>query len=265
MRSLVLRDASRDTTPAQQVRFVARVLREAFALLASAPLDLLLVVVGLYLLGALLALDPELLLLSLVPDFVAAGILTAGLLGRPAARGARASIAQLGPRISVLVAQTLLVLLMIIPLAVVAGLLSFVLIAVVGPALGVSFEDLPTTNPLDPPPGAEALGLIFLAMLGLVFLPVFGRLIPSQAIVLEEDLGPTESLRRSWAMTRGRTIATAMLSLLAFVPGLLLSFVLPVGTVTLLATLPAILFVAVGVAVYRELAARAAPAPPSAA
>lgn len=244
-----------------RVRFVGRTFRDAFRSLAAAPLDLLLVVVALYLLGALLALDPGLLVLSLIPDFVAAGILTAGLLGRPAARGARAAIAQLGPRLSALVGQTLLVLLMIVPLAVVAGLLSFVVAAVAGPALGVSVQDFPSTNPLDPPPGAEALGLIFLAVLGVVFLPVFGRLIPSQAVVLNEDLGPTDSLRRSWAMTRGRTLAATALSVLAFVPGLALSFLVPAGTATVLATLPAILFVAVGVVVYRELATTSAASP----
>ncbi len=235
------------------MKFVGRVLPRAFRLLRDAPLDLLLVVVALYLVGAFLALDPSLGLLSLLPDFAAGALLTSGLLGRSAPDGARASIARLGPRLPSLLGQVLLVLLMLIPVSLVAAVVAFVLVVLAAPGLGVSLEDLAAADPFNPSPAVQRMSPLFLAALGLVVLPFFGRLMPSQAIVIDQHVGPAESIRRSWRITRRRTLATALLGLIGFVAGFAVYSIVPPATATFLAILPAATFVAVGVAVYDEL------------
>ncbi|MBA2316125.1 MAG: hypothetical protein H0V87_12115 [Chloroflexi bacterium] len=233
--------------------FVGRVLRDAFRLLSIAPPDLLLVVVAMLLVGAVLANDPGLGLLGVTWDFAGVTLLVGGLVGRPAPDRLPAAASRVARRIVAVIGQTLVLIAIFLGVAAVAGVISIPVVAVAGPSVGLSIEDLATFDLLDPPPAQRTLGLVLLSIMGLLFALVFGRLLPAQAIVLEREVGAVASIRQSWALTRGRTLACAALMFLVTVAGSVIVALLPSGPGAILGVLPAVFGVAVGVAVDRQL------------
>jgi hypothetical protein len=235
------------------VRFIGRVLRDAFRLLAAAPPALILAVAAVHLLGAVLLLDDSLGLLGVAADFAATTLLVGGLVGIPEPDGLRAALSRIALRIGPLVRQYLLLIPLFIGLALLATALLAIVIAIAGPTFGVSMQDLTAIGGA-PTSGLRAVNIIFVALLALVFVPFLARLMPATAIVIDRPVGAIDSIRQSWSATRGRTIACAILFLMFTVPGWLVILVLPRTPATFLAILPTVLGVAAGVAMYRAVA-----------
>lgn len=237
--------------------FIARVLRDALRLLVAAPVDLIVAVAVVLLVGAILSLSRSLGLFGLMFHFAGSTLLTAGLLGRPTPDRLPAAVARLARRIVPAVGQVLVVTLLLIGVGLLYGTIVAVLSLILPPDFRDSLTEVGTT-PLHPITTAS------LVVLAIVIAWISGRLLPSAGLVLDRDVGAFESLRLAWSATRRRAIACAALFVIVTAPSYLFFLVLPADLATFLAIFSLVAAVATGVAAYRVLmpdlpAAEAAP------
>jgi hypothetical protein len=232
------------------MRFIGSSLRDAARLLVAAPVDLMLGVAALFILGALLTVTGASPILGLVLNFLGSTLLGAGLVGRPTPDGLAAAGTRLGRRLTPALGQVVLAILGIGALIVLVALVQGVLLAFLAPEIAQRLTQVTASREaFAREPAFALLAIPFL----LVLVVIAGRLLPSAGLVLDRPVGALESLRLAWASTRGRTVSCAVLLLLSLAPNWLLVAFLPPTMSAFLAIISVVFAVAVGVATYRRL------------
>lgn len=231
------------------MQFVRQVAVDAVRLLAAAPADLIVTVAVIFIAATLVATIPVYGIVGLaVLNFAGGVLLGAGLLGRPAPDGLAGATARLRRRIAAAARQLAVVVLLYLALAVLLAIVAFLVASAVAPGL---LQSVGTATAGDQ--RAQGLAAAMALPMLVALLAIEARLLPSAGLVLDRDVGAVESLRMSWAATRGRTLACLALVLLALTPSLVFSLILPPDIAAFFSVFAIVLSVAVGVAAYRAL------------
>src|SRR5687768_13590817 len=243
------------------MRFIGSSLRDAAALLVAAPVDLMLGVAALFILGALLSVTGASPILGLLLNFLGSTLLGAGLVGRRKPDGLAAAGTRLSRRLTPALGQVLLAILGIAALIVLVALVQGFVLALVAPDVAARLTQVTASREaFAREPAFALLAIPFV----LVLVLIAGRLLPSAGLVLDRPVGAVESFRLAWGSTRGRTFACAVLLLLSIAPNWLLVAFLPPSVSVFLAIISVVFSVAVGVATYRRLFPDSSPAEPAA-